>query len=132
MSLTPEQQTAAHAPCSVVITAGAGTGKTHMLAERYLYYLQQRNLSPLEVVAVTFTEKAAIELRSRIRALVSQRLPLGFDLLAELEAAQISTIHALSARICQEQWQMLDHPADYQVLDSMEGQIWLEERLQKA
>lgn len=132
MSLTPEQQAAAYAPCSVVITAGAGTGKTHMLAERYLYYLQERNLSPLEVVAVTFTEKAATELRSRIRALVSQRLPERLDLLAELEAAQISTIHALSSRICQEHWQLIDIPADFQVLDSVEGQIWLQNSLQQV
>ena len=40
MSLTPEQQAAAYAPSSVVVTAGAGTGKTHMLAQRYLYYLR--------------------------------------------------------------------------------------------
>jgi len=132
MSLTPEQQTAAFAPCSVVITAGAGTGKTHMLAERYLYYLEQRNLSPLEVVAVTFTEKAAAELRSRIRALVTQRLPQRLDLLAELEAAQISTIHALSSRICSEHFQLIDIPADFQVLDNLEGQVWLADGLQTA
>lgn len=132
MSLTPEQQAAAYGPCSVVITAGAGTGKTHMLAERYLYYLQERTLSPLEVVAVTFTEKAATELRSRIRALVSQRMPLRLDLLAELEAAQISTIHALSARICQEHFQLIHIPADFQVLDGLEGKVWLQDGLQKA
>ncbi|MEN9518148.1 MAG: hypothetical protein RLZZ381_736 [Cyanobacteriota bacterium] len=131
-SLTPEQQAAAYAPCSVVITAGAGTGKTHMLAERYLYYLRQRNLSPLEIVAVTFTEKAATELRSRIRALVSQELPQRSDLLAELEACQISTIHALSARVCQEHFQVLNIPADFQVLDDLEGQVWLDDGLQQA
>ncbi len=131
-SLTPEQQAAAYAPCSVVITAGAGTGKTHMLAERYLYYLRERNLSPLEVVAVTFTEKAATELRSRIRALVSQQLPQRLDLLAELEAAQISTIHALSARICTEHFQAIAIPADFQVLDDLEGQVWLRDELQTA
>jgi ATP-dependent helicase/nuclease subunit A len=131
-SLTPEQQAAAYAPCSVVITAGAGTGKTHMLAERYLYYLRDRNLSPLEIVAVTFTEKAATELRSRIRTLVSQELPQRLDLLAELEAAQISTIHALSARVCQEHFQLLNIPADFQVLDNLEGQVWLDDGLQQA
>ncbi|WP_019508847.1 exodeoxyribonuclease V subunit beta [Pleurocapsa sp. PCC 7319] len=131
-NLTLEQQAAAYAPCSVVITAGAGTGKTHMLAERYLYYLRERNLSPLEIVAVTFTEKAAIELRSRIRALVNQQLPQRLDLLAELEAAQISTIHALAGRICQEHFQVLQIPADFQVLDDLEGQVWLEDALQKA
>jgi ATP-dependent helicase/nuclease subunit A len=130
--LTPEQQAAAYAPCSVVITAGAGTGKTHMLAERYLYYLREKNLSPLEIVAVTFTEKAATELRSRIRALVSQQLPQRLDLLAELEAAQISTIHALAGRICQEHFQLLNLPADFQILDDLEGQLWLGEALQSA
>jgi ATP-dependent helicase/nuclease subunit A len=131
-NLTSEQQAAAYAPCSVVITAGAGTGKTHMLAERYLYYLRERNLSPLEIVAVTFTEKAATELRSRIRTLVSQELPQRLDLLAELEAAQISTIHALSARVCQEHFQVLNIPADFQVLDDLEGQVWLDDGLQQA
>ena len=131
-NLTPEQQAAAYAPCSVVITAGAGTGKTHMLAERYLYYLRERNLSPLEIVAVTFTEKAATELRSRIRTLVSRQLPQRLDLIAELEAAQISTIHALSARVCQEHFQIINIPADFQVLDDLEGQIWSKDALQNA
>ncbi|MEM8722262.1 MAG: UvrD-helicase domain-containing protein [Cyanobacteria bacterium P01_G01_bin.39] len=131
-NLTPEQQAAAYAPCSVVITAGAGTGKTHMLAERYLYYLRERNLSPLEIVAVTFTEKAATELRSRIRALVVKELPERLDLIAELEAAQISTIHALAARVCQEHFQVIDIPADFQVLDNLEGQVWLRDGLQQA
>jgi ATP-dependent helicase/nuclease subunit A len=131
-NLTPEQQAAAYAPCSVVITAGAGTGKTHMLAERYLYYLRERNLSPLEIVAVTFTERAAKELRSRIRTLVSQELPQRLDLLAELEAAQISTIHALSARVCQEHFQVLNIPADFRVLADLEGQVWLDDGLQQA
>jgi len=131
-SLTPEQQAAAYAPCSVVITAGAGTGKTHMLAERYLYYLRSRHLSPLELVAVTFTEKAATELRSRIRALVSQELPERLDLLAELEAAQISTIHALAARVCQEHFQVIEISADFQVLDNLEGQIWLKNSIKEA
>ena len=81
---------------------------------------------------VTFTEKAATELRSRIRALVSQKLPQRLDLLAELEAAQISTIHALSSRICRENFQLIDLPADFEVLDSLEGQIWLQNGLQTA
>lgn len=131
-SLTPEQQAAAYAPCSVVITAGAGTGKTHLLAQRYLYYLRDRGLSPLEVVAVTFTEKAATELRSRIRTLVSQELPDRFDLLAELETAQISTIHALSARVCREHFQVLNIPADFRVLEDLEGRVWLDDALQEA
>lgn len=67
MSLTEQQQKAAYANHSVAVIAGAGTGKTHMLAERYLYHLRSHEFSPLEIVAVTFTEKAAAQLRSRIR-----------------------------------------------------------------
>ncbi|MDC0833468.1 UvrD-helicase domain-containing protein [Geitlerinema sp. CS-897] len=142
MSLTPEQHRAAHAPHSVAITAGAGTGKTFTLAERYLYHLLQDGLSPLQVVAVTFTEKAAIELRSRIRRLARQQQPrtqpsngdstseTAFnDVLAELEAAPISTFHSLAARICREHPDAAGVPADFRILDEIEARLWLEEAL---
>src|SRR5947209_1280116 len=102
MNSTPEQRMAIEADGSIAVTAGAGTGKTEMLSERYLYHLTAHNLSPLEVVAVTFTDKAAAELRSRIREKATERLPGFADLLAELEAAQISTFHSLANRICRE------------------------------
>ncbi len=132
MTLTPQQEKAAHAPGSVATIAGAGTGKTHMLAERYFYHLTVDGFSPLEVVACTFTDKAATELRSRIRSTVSQQLPDRFDLLAELEAAQISTIHALATRICQEHPEAAGVTADFTVLDDLEGKIWFNEQLTLA
>lgn len=132
MSLTPQQQRAAYANGSVAVIAGAGTGKTYMLAERYLYHLQTSEFSPLEIVAVTFTDKASAELRSRIRLLVSQKLPERSDLLAELEAAQISTIHALAMRICREHPQAADVPPDFTVLDELEGILWVNQWLDEA
>jgi len=128
MSLTVEQQAAAYASGSVSITAGAGTGKTHMLAERYLHHLKS-GLSPLDIVAVTFTEKAAAELRSRIRQTVSIQAPDQFDWLAELEAAQISTFHSLAARICQEHPEAAHVPADFTLLDALEGNLWQAEQM---
>ena len=65
--LTPEQQQAAHAEGSVAVTAGAGSGKTFLTHRSATLFLVGRGLSPLEVVATTFTRKAAAELRSRIR-----------------------------------------------------------------
>lgn len=47
MTLTPQQEKAAHAPGSVAVIAGTGTGKTHMLAERYFYHLTVDGFSPL-------------------------------------------------------------------------------------
>ncbi len=132
MSLNPKQEAAAYANGSVAVSAGAGTGKTHMLAERYLYHLQVHEFSPLEVVAVTFTDKAAAELRSRIRASVTQHLPQRPDLLAELEAAQISTIHALATRICRQHPEAAGVPFDFTVLDELEGVLWSTERLKAA
>lgn len=132
MSLTPSQAAAATAPTSVVVTAGAGTGKTHMLAERYLYYLRERELSPLRIVAVTFTEKAATELRSRIRSRVNSEPSFSPEIPAELEAAPISTIHALASRICREHPQAAGVPADFRVLEDLEGKLWLSEGLEAA
>lgn len=132
MSLTNAQEAAATSPQSIIVTAGAGTGKTYMLVERYLYYLREKGLSPLEIVAVTFTEKAAQELRSRIRLQVRRQLPNRPDILAELEAAPISTIHALASRICREHPQAAKVPADFQILEDLEGKIWLYEGLETA
>lgn len=123
MSLTAEQQAAAYAPQSVCVTAGAGTGKTHMLAERYLYHLKA-GASPLEIVAVTFTKRAAAELRSRIRQTVARQAPDRPDWLAELEAAQISTFHNLAARICREHPTAAEVPPDFTILDEQEQPLW--------
>jgi len=123
MGLTDQQRQAAYRAESVAVTAGAGTGKTHMLSERYRYFLQQ-GFSPLQIVAITFTEKAAAELRSRIRATIADSMGDRPDLLAELEAAQISTFHALAARICREHAAIANVPPDFAVQDELESPIW--------
>jgi ATP-dependent helicase/nuclease subunit A len=105
-----------------------GTGKTHMLVSRYLHHLSEDGLSPLQVVAVTFTEKAAEELRSRIRRQAREALPGAEATLAELEAAQIGTIHALCARICREHPEEAEVPPDFGILDELRGTLWIADR----
>lgn len=122
----------AHAKGSLAVIAGAGTGKTYMLSERYLYHLVGHKLTPLEIVAVTFTEKAATELRSRIRKKVSENLSERDDILAELEAAQICTIHSLAARICHEHPEAADVSPDFSILDDLKRSLWLSEHLDDA
>lgn len=131
MSLTAEQAQAAFADGSVAVVAGAGTGKTHMLTNRYLHHLS-KGLSPLEIVAVTFTEKAADELKARVRRAVRNALTVNHDALVELEAAQISTIHALAARICRDHPDAAEVPPDFGVLDDLERTVWLTEQLGAA
>src|SRR5215212_8392960 len=132
VSLTEEQRQAVEAGGSIAVVAGAGTGKTHMLTERYLHHLSEDGYAPLEVVAVTFTNKAADELRTRVRERVQERMPEREDVLAELEAAQISTIHALCARVCQEHPEEAGVPADFTVLDELKGGLWRADRLSDA
>lgn len=136
MALTEQQARAAQAAGSVAVTAGAGTGKTHMLAERYLFWLRQ-GYSPLQIVAVTFTDKAATELRSRIRQAIASAtfaptIPPKAELMAELEAAQISTFHALAARICREHPDAAEVPADFAQQDEIDSALWQAEQWEEA
>lgn len=88
---------------SVLLSSGAGCGKTHVLTERYLSHLRQDGAEVGQVVAITFTERAARQMRGRIRqALLAHLRGAGDDAEAErwtqhlrgLETAPISTIHA--------------------------------------
>jgi ATP-dependent helicase/nuclease subunit A len=129
MELTPKQQEAVNAKGSVAVTAGAGTGKTAMLARRFLHHVVSDGFSPVEIVAITFTEKAAAELRSRIRAELAASQ--GEEQAAEADAAQISTIHAMAARICRDFYDLAEIPADFRMLDETDAAIlaadWFDE-----
>lgn len=133
--LDPAQLRAAQAPRSVVVTAGAGTGKTHMLSHRYLHHLRQ-GFRPLQVVAVTFTRRAAEELRARIREVVRRALEgedsLDPEMLAEVEAAPIGTIHALAQTVCRRYPEAAGVPPDFAVVDELDGQLWQTEALEEA
>jgi len=98
---------------NVVVTAGAGSGKTRTLISRYLSLLR-RYRDPRRVVAITFTEKAAEEMRSRVRSSLLKLIANTVDVQEKIElrglsdrldAARISTIHAFCMEI------LMDNPA---------------------
>ncbi len=101
---TPEQASAigAAAP-SVFVEAGAGTGKTGVMVERYCRLVCEEGVSPDSVLAFTFTDKAAAELRQRIRAELQARADAGSNRARELVAgmgrAWITTIHGFCNRV---------------------------------
>ncbi|MFM8393995.1 MAG: UvrD-helicase domain-containing protein, partial [Acidobacteriota bacterium] len=132
MRLSSDQQTAVQTRASLAVTAGAGTGKTHLLAERYLFHVVEEQLSPLEVVAITFTRRAAGELRARIRHQVTTRLPGEEELLAEIDPAPIGTIHSLCARICRDHPQEAGLPADFAILDEIGARLANPELIDQA
>jgi ATP-dependent helicase/nuclease subunit A len=95
--LNDEQLHAVEATGSVFVSAGAGTGKTSVLVERYVRAVCDRGIDVESILVITYTRKAAGELRSRIRsALRTRGRP---DLARELDGAWISTIHGLCSRL---------------------------------
>ena len=127
LSLNCTQMDAATAESDVVVTAGAGSGKTRTLVGRYLSLLESE--VPLrEIVAITFTEKAAREMRTRIRAEITgwlardpPRRAFWEAAFADLDAAYVGTIHSLCAQILRE------HPVESARLGVMPGFGVLEE-----
>jgi ATP-dependent helicase/nuclease subunit A len=101
---TPEQAAAIAARGEdVLLEAGAGTGKTGVMVERYCRLVCDSGLSPDAVLAFTFTDKAAAELRQRIRAELAQRAERGSEraasVLAGLGGAWVTTIHGFCNRV---------------------------------
>ncbi|MHB1999015.1 MAG: UvrD-helicase domain-containing protein [Solirubrobacteraceae bacterium] len=96
--LTGEQEEAvARRRGSLLLAAGAGSGKTTVLVERYLRACVDDGLSPSQILAITFTERAAWELRERIR---ERMVELGRrDLARDVEGASIGTFHGFCASV---------------------------------
>ncbi len=101
---TPEQAAAiAVSGRDVLLEAGAGTGKTGVMVDRYCRLLCEEGISPDAILAFTFTDKAAAELRQRIRAELARRAQGGSERAAELLAAiggaWVTTIHGFCNRL---------------------------------
>jgi len=101
---TEEQRAAIEASgAEVLVEAGAGTGKTGVMVDRYCRLVCERGVSPGAILAFTFTDKAAAELRQRIRAEIERRAEAGSaraeELLPSLGGAWITTIHGFCNRL---------------------------------
>jgi ATP-dependent helicase/nuclease subunit A len=101
---TREQRAAIEATgLEVMVEAGAGTGKTGVMVDRYCRLVCERGVSPSAVLAFTFTDKAAAELRQRIRAEIERRAEAGSEraqeLLPTLGGAWVTTIHGFCNRL---------------------------------
>ncbi|HWB23056.1 MAG TPA: UvrD-helicase domain-containing protein [Gaiellaceae bacterium] len=95
--LNEQQLAAVEARGEVFVSAGAGTGKTSVLVERFVRAVCDDGLDVDSVLVITYTKKAAAELRSRIRAALVERGR--HDLARDLDGAWISTIHGFCARL---------------------------------
>ncbi|MGI9322023.1 MAG: DNA helicase II [Pseudomonadales bacterium] len=107
--LNDRQREAVAAPQgSCLVLAGAGSGKTRVLAHRVAWLIQAESLSPYSILAVTFTNKAAAEMRRRIEGLLA--LPV--------RGMWIGTFHGLAHRLLRAHWQDAGLAENFQILDA--------------
>jgi ATP-dependent helicase/nuclease subunit A len=125
-----EQVAAIDAPGVVFVSAGAGTGKTTVLVERFVKAVCERGLDVDSVLVITYTERAAGELRSRIRARLEE---LGRDDLArELDGAWISTIHGFCLRLLKAHPFAAGIDPRFRVLDDSQSRVLQSEAFESA
>ncbi|MDQ2749321.1 MAG: DNA helicase PcrA [Actinomycetota bacterium] len=107
--LNPQQRAAVvHHGGPLLIVAGAGSGKTRVLTHRVAYLLAERGAQPGEILAITFTNKAAGEMKERVAALVGPRA----------KAMWVSTFHSMCVRILRAEAKTLGFTSSFSIYDA--------------
>jgi DNA helicase-2/ATP-dependent DNA helicase PcrA len=111
--LNPQQRAAVvHEGGPLLIVAGAGSGKTRVLTNRIAHLLAARNVSPGQILAITFTNKAAGEMKERVAALVGGRAKVMW----------VMTFHSACVRILRAEAKKLGIPSSFSIYDAADSQ----------
>lgn len=116
----PQREAVSAAARPTLVLAGAGSGKTRVLVHRIAWLIQVEQFSPFSILAVTFTNKAASEMRARIEQLLGN--PVG--------GMWVGTFHSLSHRLLRRHWNEAGLPQLFQIIDS-DDQLRLIKRVSK-
>ncbi len=117
----PQREAVAAPPGNALVLAGAGSGKTRVLVHRIAWLIQAEGVSPYGIMAVTFTNKAAAEMRGRIETMLG--MPVA--------GMWVGTFHGLAHRLLRTHWRDVGLPQTFQILDS-EDQYRLIRRVLRA
>jgi DNA helicase II / ATP-dependent DNA helicase PcrA len=121
-NLNDEQRKAVASPVPhQLVLAGAGSGKTRVLVHRIAWLIEAEHASPFSILAVTFTNKAAREMRGRIESLLSQ----------SHGGMWVGTFHGLAHRLLRSHWQEAGLVEDFHILDS-DDQLRLIKRINRS
>jgi len=112
--LNPVQREAVtHGQGPLLVVAGAGSGKTRVLTHRIAYLIRERRESPFSILAITFTNKAAGEMKERVGQLVGERLG---------QAMWVMTFHSACARILRAEGKRLGFTSAFTIYDSSDSE----------
>lgn len=103
------------------VIAGAGSGKTKLLVSRYAYLVKEYGINSANILCVTFTNKAAGEMRRRIRKLIGE----------EYDTSLICTYHGFCVRVLREDIEKIFYPKEFQIIDTAQQKSILGEIYQK-
>ena len=113
VGLNPQQSAAVtHAGGPLLVVAGAGSGKTRVLTRRIAYLMARRNVAPYEILAITFTNKAAGEMKERVGELVG----------SVAKSMWVSTFHSACVRILRQEANRLGYSNTFSIYDSADSQ----------
>jgi DNA helicase-2/ATP-dependent DNA helicase PcrA len=111
--LNPQQQKAViHQGAPLLVVAGAGSGKTRVLTRRIAYLMAEREVRPYEILAITFTNKAAGEMKERVTELVG---PIA-------KSMWVSTFHSACVRLLRQEIERLGYSSTFSIYDSADSQ----------
>ena len=129
MKLSPEQQQAVEREWQdVCVVAGPGSGKTRVLTERFAWLVEQREVDPARILAITFTEKAAIEIKQRL----VKRFHENPAVRESVERAWVSTIHGFCTRLLKENAIAAGLAPDFAVLEQASAERMQRESAEEA
>ncbi|HBZ36264.1 MAG TPA: DNA helicase II, partial [Candidatus Veblenbacteria bacterium] len=104
----PQRQTVTTRDGPILVLAGAGSGKTKTLVHRLAYLISQEQIPPEQILAVTFTNQAAKEMRQRVQALIGR---------VAKSQPTVGTFHSVSARWLRHEAAAVGYPSHYSIYD---------------
>ncbi len=131
-----QKEAVTHFTGPLLVIAGAGSGKTKALTNRIAYLIQEKGISPWNILAVTFTNKAANEMKQRIVKLMAKNSAMSFmesfgdlvpaaeiEKLYENDIPTIGTFHSICVRILRKNIHLLDYENSFVIYDTADQQV---------